>query len=163
MIDDADDNALPAEKQKDAGEDRNRKDPGIDGNADDGAREDGEGSGYVVGYGKPPKATRFKRGQSGNPNGRRPGTKNTATFVREELDRKQWVMVDGRRRLLTNRQIMIIQQINKARKGDPKAFRALMEQDVQLVDETKTESERKDLTAEEHHVLESHLTYLKNK
>ena len=25
---------------------------------------------YEVGYGKPPKHTQFKRGQSGNPNGR---------------------------------------------------------------------------------------------
>ncbi len=27
-------------------------------------------SGYQVGYGKPPAQTRFKQGQSGNPNGR---------------------------------------------------------------------------------------------
>lgn len=33
---------------------------------------DGE---YEVGYGKPPKETRFKRGQSGNPNGRPKGAK----------------------------------------------------------------------------------------
>ena len=26
--------------------------------------------GYAVGYGKPPKATQFKKGQSGNPKGR---------------------------------------------------------------------------------------------
>ena len=29
-----------------------------------------DGRGYEVGYGKPPKATRFKKGQSGNPKGR---------------------------------------------------------------------------------------------
>lgn len=27
-------------------------------------------TGYEVGYGKPPKSTRFKKGQSGNPGGR---------------------------------------------------------------------------------------------
>lgn len=31
---------------------------------------------YEVGYGKPPSATRFKPGQSGNPHGRPKGSKN---------------------------------------------------------------------------------------
>ena len=31
---------------------------------------------YEVGYGKPPKDSRFKLGQSGNPNGRPKGSRN---------------------------------------------------------------------------------------
>ena len=33
-------------------------------------------NGYEVGYGKPPESNRFKKGQSGNPSGRRKGSKN---------------------------------------------------------------------------------------
>jgi Family of unknown function (DUF5681) len=33
-------------------------------------------SGYKVGYGKPPKTTRFKKGKSGNPGGRPKGSLN---------------------------------------------------------------------------------------
>lgn len=33
-------------------------------------------SDYEVGYGKPPAETRFKKGQSGNPNGRPKGSRN---------------------------------------------------------------------------------------
>ena len=36
------------------------------------------GSGYEVGYGKPPKHSRFRPGKSGNPKGRPKGSKNKA-------------------------------------------------------------------------------------
>lgn len=39
---------------------------------------------YEVGYGKPPKATRFKTGQSGNPRGRPKGAKNRKPALHEE-------------------------------------------------------------------------------
>lgn len=41
---------------------------------------------YEVGYGKPPKGTRFKPGQSGNPNGRPKGSGNFATDVQAILN-----------------------------------------------------------------------------
>ncbi|MEM0950328.1 MAG: DUF5681 domain-containing protein [Pseudomonadota bacterium] len=40
--------------------------------------------GYDVGYGKPPKDTRFKPGQSGNPKGRPKGSKNKRPGMHEE-------------------------------------------------------------------------------
>jgi hypothetical protein len=39
---------------------------------------------YEVGYGKPPETTRFRPGQSGNPNGRPRGKKNTVPALHEE-------------------------------------------------------------------------------
>jgi hypothetical protein len=45
---------------------------------------DSEGD-YEVGYGKPPRETRFAKGQSGNPRGRPSGAKNFATLLREAL------------------------------------------------------------------------------
>jgi hypothetical protein len=41
-------------------------------------------SSYEVGYGKPPAGTRFKAGQSGNPRGRRKGSKNKLPALNEE-------------------------------------------------------------------------------
>src|SRR5260370_27753852 len=41
---------------------------------------------YAVGYGKPPRHTRFTRGQSGNPRGRAPGAKNMKTLLSEALN-----------------------------------------------------------------------------
>ena len=41
---------------------------------------------YEVGYGRPPRHTRFAKGQSGNPRGRPCGAKNFTTLLEEALD-----------------------------------------------------------------------------
>jgi hypothetical protein len=43
---------------------------------------------YAVGYGRPPVATRFRPGHSGNPEGRPKGSKSAASIARETLERK---------------------------------------------------------------------------
>ena len=43
---------------------------------------------YEIGYGKPPKHTQFKPGQSGNSKGRPRGQRNFRTAVRDALKRK---------------------------------------------------------------------------
>jgi len=125
--------------------------------------DQGEHGTYEVGYGKPPKASRFKPGQSGNPKGRRKGSRNMRDIAREQLDQKHRVTVDGKVRVLTNREITVIAQVNKARKGDPKAFRELMALDEGLQQETASQAARVDLSAEERSILESHLAYVRNK
>lgn len=45
------------------------------------APTEGEGPSYEVGYGKPPKHTRFRPGQSGNPMGRPRGAKNRSNRI----------------------------------------------------------------------------------
>ena len=40
---------------------------------------------HAVGYGKPPVASRFQKGQSGNPEGRRRGTKKLIDLISEKL------------------------------------------------------------------------------
>jgi hypothetical protein len=72
---------------------------------------------FEVGYGKPPTASRFKPGQSGNPKGRKKGVRNIKTFLNEELNRRQWITVDGKRRLLNKREIAVLYQIARAHKG----------------------------------------------
>lgn len=51
---------------------------------------------YKVGYGKPPKHSRFKKGQSGNPKGRPKGAKNISTILHEQLFRPMTIKENGR-------------------------------------------------------------------
>jgi len=60
---------------------------------------------YEVGYGKPPCHTRFVKGQSGNPRGRPPGTKNLKTLLSEALNEMVIVTDNGRSRKITKREV----------------------------------------------------------
>jgi hypothetical protein len=54
--------------------------------------------GFEAGYGKPPRHTRFKKGQSGNPRGRPKGSKNLTTLLTEALNEPVIVAENGGRR-----------------------------------------------------------------
>ena len=77
---------------------------------------------YEVGFGKPPKKTQFKPGQSGNCKGRRKGSFNMMTIVQNELEQEVEVSEGGRRRRMSKVQIGIRQLANKAASGDAKAI-----------------------------------------
>lgn len=81
---------------------------------------------YAVGFARPPKAHQYAKGQSGNPKGRPKGSRNMATLLREELDRKVAVTVDGLTKKMSKRQVAVRQQVDKAVKGCPKAFQTLL-------------------------------------
>ena len=53
---------------------------------------------YEVGYGKPPRHTRFKTGQSGNLRGRPNGSHNLSTLLSEALNEPVVVAENGGRR-----------------------------------------------------------------
>jgi len=84
---------------------------------------------YEVGYGKPPVATRFKEGQSGNPNGRTPKK------VAQELDPGKilqsidneaiFVNINGKRKRMPKAEIYFRQLFTKAIKGDLTAARLI--------------------------------------
>jgi hypothetical protein len=77
------------------------------------------------GYGKPPEATRFKKGVSGNPKGRPKGTLNVATVLTRTLREKVAITVNGRRRMVTKLEAALKQLVKKATAGDVRALRLL--------------------------------------
>ena len=81
---------------------------------------------YEVGYGRPPRHTRFVKGQSGNPRGRPPGAKNMKTLLTKALNERVVVTDDSGRRMLTKREAIVTQLVNRSAKADFKAIQILL-------------------------------------
>src|SRR5712671_1668086 len=83
---------------------------------------------YEVGYGKPPRDTRFPKGQSGNPRGRPPGAKNLKTLLSEALNEPVIVTdQNGGRRKVTKRQAIVTQLVNRSATADFRAIKILLD------------------------------------
>ena len=91
---------------------------------------------YEVGYGKPPRDTRFQKGRSGNSRGRPAGSKNLATLFTEALNETVIVVENGRRRKITKREAVIAQLVNKSAGADLRAIKILF--DIQQAIETRS-------------------------
>jgi hypothetical protein len=85
------------------------------------------GDDYEVGYGKPPRSGQFQAGRSGNPKGRRKGSKNVGSMVKSALDDKVMITIEGRRRKVTKLEAAFMQQANKAAGGDAKATKLMLD------------------------------------
>ena len=83
-------------------------------------------SAYAVGYGKPPRHSRFEPGQSGNPRGRLPGSKNLSSLLKKALDEPVIVVENNRRRRIAKREAIVKQFVNQSAKGDLKATQLLL-------------------------------------
>jgi hypothetical protein len=71
----------------------------------------------------------FKKGQSGNPNGRPKGRRNRSTLVREWLEVSQNVKnpLTGEMEQLEQQDLIVLALIKKARSGDVQAAKELMD------------------------------------
>jgi hypothetical protein len=113
-------------------------------------------SSYEVGFGKPPRSTKFKSGQSGNPQGRPKGAKNFATALEEETSAPVTVIENGKRRRIPKRRAIAKLLVNKAATGDLRAILLLLNetrtQDTHFADGTTDEIFD---TAEDQKVIDS--------
>lgn len=94
-----------------------------------------------TGYGKPPKATRFRKGRSGNPSGRPKQTRTQLELLRRELAQRVTVTEGGRKRRLTKGELVTKQLVTRALKGEVPALRMMMRMGELLDAETLREGE----------------------
>jgi hypothetical protein len=81
---------------------------------------------YEVGYGKPPRDSQFKKGQSGNKRGRPKGVKNLKTDVVEELTEMVKMRVGDRALRISKQRALLKLLWLKGMKGDSRALNSLL-------------------------------------
>lgn len=77
---------------------------------------------YEVGYGKPPRHSRFQKGQSGNPKGRAKGSRNFATIFAEAMMKPVAITENGQRKKIPKIAAAMTQLANDAARGDKKSI-----------------------------------------
>ena len=108
---------------------------------------------YEVGYGKPPKHSQFKQGQSGNRKGRPKNSRNLKTDLKEEMAEKIDVRENGRLKKLSKQRAMLKALSNKALTGDPRTAQLLINMLEQLLPDEPDESEARALGSDDEEIL----------
>jgi hypothetical protein len=85
-------------------------------------------TGYAVGYKKPPAATRFQPGKSGNPKGRPKGGGAFDPLIFRVMEEPFVVTEGGRKLQMPAEEVILRGMRTKAMNGDVKAAKFLMEQ-----------------------------------
>jgi len=83
--------------------------------------------GYEVGYGKPPRDSQYRPGQSGYPAGRRKGVRNLKTDVKRTLKMPVKVTKGGRTRTRSTQEVALMVLREKALNGNSRALERLFE------------------------------------
>jgi len=90
-------------------------------------RDDGR-----VGYGKPPRHTRWQKGQSGNPRGRPKASRGLKADLHAELVSQMEIQMNGKRVSGTKQQLMLKTLTARAASGDVRAIKALIDLVMQV-------------------------------
>ena len=98
-----------------------------------------------VGYGRPPKASRFQRGRSGNPKGRVGGSRNLAETILGAVMETATITENGKRKKVTKFEAALKQIANRAASGDLKA--SVLRLSITPQAEAKVEGRQSDVPA----------------
>jgi len=119
------------------------------------------GKSYDVGYRKPPKAGQFRRGASGNKNGRPRGAKNIATLLIEALREQVTVIENGSPRRMSKLELMFEQLADQGAGGDLRAVAMVLQRFDAA--QNRVETERTDgLDESDQEVAQALITRIRN-
>jgi hypothetical protein len=82
---------------------------------------------YEIGRDKPPRSTQFKPGQSGNPGGRKKGSRNLKTIVKAILESEIVLTENGRPRKVPVLEALILRQVQEGLRGQLRAIESLID------------------------------------
>ncbi|NIV77150.1 MAG: hypothetical protein GWN37_20655 [Gammaproteobacteria bacterium] len=109
---------------------------------------------YEIGYAKPPKHSRFKKGRSGNPQGRPKGTRNFKTDLRDVLQESVTVRINGRPVRLSSQGAVLKQLQAGAVKGERHSRDRFLDYAERYAEEQSAEDAERALSQDNQDILE---------
>ena len=115
---------------------------------------------FDIGYGKPPKATQFPKGHSGNPQGRPKGSQNFKTELQEELLEPLKVTEGGQIRVIPKQRAILKRIIEQALKGQMRAIELICKLQMQYLEHGDSKDEPVPLSRDDQAILDQALAQL---
>lgn len=112
---------------------------------------------YPVGYKKPPKATQFAPGASGNPKGRPKGIRPVGAILQDIIAQKVAVTENGKTRRVSALEVMLRRLANDAMRSDQKAIKLLLSLVDRYAESTQTKIHLAELLAEDEQILAQYM------
>lgn len=123
-----------------------------EGDGDTGAR----GGDYEVGYGKPPRQYQFKPGQSGNPRGRKKGSRGLKTELHQVLSEPMTVQMNGHS-YTASKQMIVLQSLLARAIKETAAARTVLDLILAIFGAEDRGGERERLSARDQALLDAML------
>jgi hypothetical protein len=120
-------------------------------------RKGSNSSKFAVGYGRPPKATQFKAGKSGNPRGRPKGTRSVGAVLRDVIRQRIAVTENGKTRRIFVLEVVLRRLTNDAMRNDPKAVKLLLSLIDRYAESPDAEHHLEEALAEDRAILKRFL------
>lgn len=112
---------------------------------------------YSVGYRRPPKATQFAAGESGNPKGRPKGSRTIGAVLRDIIQQKIVVTENGKTQRIAALEVMLRRLVNDAMRSDAKAMKVLLTLVDRYAETTEAKVQLGELMAEDQEILAQYL------
>jgi len=111
----------------------------------------------VTGYKRPPAASRWKKGQSGNPSGRKRGTANLKTDLIAEMSEVIQISEGGNPRRITKQRALLKSLTAGAIKGDPRAAHLILNLLARVLEDDRLPIASRPVSAEDEAILKAFL------
>ena len=112
----------------------------------------------AVGYRRPPKATQFKKGASGNPRGRPKGSRTVGALLQEILGQRIAVTENGRTRRLPALEVILRRLANDAMRSEPRSLKLLLALYDRYGESPEADLRLNEILAEDREILSNFLT-----
>lgn len=129
------------------------QDMGGDDGREDGDRQDRKEKDYEIGYRKPPRATQWPKGTSGNPRGPKKGSRGLKKDLHKALGLPHSIRVDGRTVRGTTQEMAMYTLAKRAGTGDLRAIREMVDLVLKIFGPEDRGRERTTLSPQDQELL----------